>query len=56
MKVLELKTKRIVDVDDSYGERLIQHGMAVLPPEMPRKEQPTPKKAQKEPPSRKGDA
>lgn len=56
MKVLELKTKRVVDVDDGYGERLIQHGMAVLPPEMPRKEPPTPKKAQKEQPIRKGDA
>ena len=56
MKVLELKTKSVVEVNDGYGERLIQHGMAVLPPEMPRKEPPTPKKVQKEQPSRKGDA
>ena len=54
MKVLELKTKRVIDVNDGYGERLIQHGMAVLPPETPRRE--PQKKAQKEQPSRKGDA
>ena len=56
MKVLELKTNRVIEVNDSYGERLIQHGMAVLPPEIPRKEPPTPKTAQKEQPIRKGDA
>ena len=54
MKVLELKTNRVIDVNDGYGERLIQHGMAVLPPEAKRNEQP--KKAQKEQPPRKGDA
>lgn len=54
MKVLELKSGRVVEVDDGYGERLIQHGMAVLPPEAIHKE--PLKKAQKEQPPRKGDA
>ncbi len=53
MKVLELKTNRVIEVNDGYGERLIQHGMAVLPPEARQSEQQ--KKAQKEQP-RKGDA
>jgi len=47
VKVLELKTKKIIDVDDGYAERLIQHGMAILPP--------TVTKAEKEP-RKKGDA
>ena len=33
MKVLELKAKKIIEVNDSYGARLIEHGMAILPPE-----------------------
>jgi len=32
VKVLELKTQKLIEVNDSYGERLIQHGMAILPP------------------------
>lgn len=32
MKVLELKTKKIIEVNDAYGERMIEHGLAVLPP------------------------
>jgi len=32
VKVLELKTNTLIEVNDSYGERLIEQGMAVLPP------------------------
>lgn len=32
MKVLELKTKKLIEVNESYGARLIEHGLAVLPP------------------------
>ena len=32
MKVLELKTKRIIEVNESYGARMIEHNMAILPP------------------------
>ena len=32
MKVLELKTKKQIEVNESYGARLIEHGMAILPP------------------------
>lgn len=44
MKVLELKTNKTIEVNDSYGERLIQHGMAILPPGV------TAPKADREPP------
>lgn len=32
MKVYELKTKRAIEVNDSYGSRLIEQGRAVLAP------------------------
>lgn len=32
MKVLELKSNKLIEVNDSFGERLIGHGMAILPP------------------------
>lgn len=51
MKVLELKTKTLIEVNDSYGERLIEHGMAILPPAT----RPTAPKAEKGN-SKKGDA
>ena len=35
MKVIEKKTGKLIEVNDSYGERLIQHGMALLPPPAP---------------------
>ena len=35
MKVLELKTKQIIEVNESYGARMIEHGMAILPPSAP---------------------
>lgn len=32
MKVLELKSKKLIDVNNSYGARLIEQGKAILPP------------------------
>lgn len=32
MKVLELKTQKVIEVNDGYAERMIGHGMAILPP------------------------
>ena len=32
MKVLELKTQKVIEYNDSYGARLIEHGLAILPP------------------------
>lgn len=54
MKVLEIKSRRIVDVNDSYGARLIEQGRAVLAPSPTKKERP--KEAQKEAPRKRGDA
>ena len=50
MKVMELSTRKIIEVNDSYGNRLIQHGKAVLPPVA--RETPKPEKG----PGKKGDA
>lgn len=44
MKVLELQTKKIIEVNASYGLRLIEHGMAVLPPSIAKAEEKRPKK------------
>ncbi len=38
MKVLELKTKQIIEVNDSYGARLIEQNKAILPPVSPKME------------------
>ena len=35
MKVFELKTKKIIEVNPGYGARLIEQGMAILPPAAP---------------------
>lgn len=35
MKVLELKTHKLIEVDDTYGARLIEQGKAILPPVRP---------------------
>lgn len=32
MKVLEVKSRRVIEVSENYGARLIEHGMAILPP------------------------
>lgn len=32
MKVLELSRKTVLDVNDSYGARMIEQGKAVIPP------------------------
>lgn len=32
MKVLELKSKKLIDVNNSYGARLIEQGKAILAP------------------------
>lgn len=32
MKVLELKTQRVIEVDNSYGARMFEHGLAVFAP------------------------
>ena len=32
MKLIEKKSGKLIEVNDSYGERLMQHGMAMLPP------------------------
>lgn len=32
MKVLELKTKKLIEVNESYGARLIEQGTAILAP------------------------
>lgn len=45
MKVLELKTRKLIEVNESYGARLIEHGMAVLPPVVPRAPAPKAEKA-----------
>ena len=58
MKVLEIKSRRIVDVNDSYGARLIEQGRAVLAPAPAKKEKPreAQREAQKEAPRKRGDA
>ena len=38
MKVLELKTKQIIDVNPFYGGRLIEQGKVMLPPISPKME------------------
>lgn len=38
MKVLELKTRKIIDVNPLYGGRLIEQGKAMMPPIPPRME------------------
>ena len=47
MKVMELKSGKIIEVNDSYGSRLIEQGKAKLAPI-------SPKPAEK--PRKKGDA
>lgn len=53
MKVLELKTRQIIDVNPFYGGRLIEQGKVMLPPISPTMEkEPTAAKepeAEKEP-------
>ena len=41
MKVLELKTKQIIDVNPFYGGRLIEQGKVALPPISPKMEKAT---------------
>ena len=45
MKVLEVKTKKPIEVSDAFGARLIEQGMAILPPAARRQppERPAPK-------------
>ena len=31
MKVLELRSKKVIEVNDSYGARMIEQGKAVIP-------------------------
>lgn len=38
MKVLELKTREVIKVNDSYGARLIEQGRAVLVPKVEKAE------------------
>ncbi len=50
MKVLELKTHKLIEADDTYGARLIEQGKAILPPvkhsAAPKAEKPTGKKGE----------
>lgn len=39
MKVMELKSHAVVEVNDSYGMRLIEQGKAVIPPKDKPKEE-----------------
>ena len=36
MKVMELKSRKIIEVNDSYGARLIEQGKATLAPITPK--------------------
>lgn len=38
MKILELKSKKIIEVNPFFGGRLIEQGKAILPPLAPRME------------------
>ncbi len=58
MKVLMIRSKTLVEVNDAYGERLIEQGEAVLPgkePEAPKAEAPKEEAAPKTEKTRKGD-
>lgn len=44
MKVLELKTKQIIEINESYGLRLIEQNKAILPPVSPKMEKESRKK------------
>ena len=56
MKVLELKTKKIISVNDSYGARLIEHGLAILPPISPTPVKDSTPASKAEKAAKKGDA
>ena len=47
MKILELKSKKIIEVNPFFGGRLIEQGKAILPPPAPRMEKEP--QAEKEP-------
>ena len=53
MKVMELRAKKVIEVGDSYGERLIGQGMAILPPNTHKAEK-EPQREQPKEPRKKG--
>lgn len=47
MRVLELSTNTVIEVDPGFGARLIEQGRAVLPPVQPKKAPKPVKKTEK---------